>query len=89
MLGGAARRMPNVAPLNLIKSHAYTECGHVAQCFRLSKFGGAQHDTRESGRTRKDVRRAHRRAEDAVKRAFFDVNVRRPLECRTFFPAAV
>jgi hypothetical protein len=25
-------------------SHAYTECGHVAQCFALSKFCTARHD---------------------------------------------
>src|SRR5579862_4486078 len=27
-----------------IISHAYKECGHVAQCFSLLKFGCAQHD---------------------------------------------
>ena len=25
-------------------SHAYTEYGHVAQCFALPKFGGTRHD---------------------------------------------
>jgi hypothetical protein len=25
-------------------SHAYTECGHVAQCFALPNFGAARHD---------------------------------------------
>jgi hypothetical protein len=25
-------------------SHAYTECGHVAQCFALPNFSAARHD---------------------------------------------
>jgi hypothetical protein len=29
---------------NLIISHAYTEYGHVAQCFALPNFGATQHD---------------------------------------------
>jgi hypothetical protein len=37
----------------LFASHAYTECGHVAQHFGLPNFGGIQCHCFDSGRTMK------------------------------------
>ncbi len=72
---------------NLIISHAYTECGHVAQCFALSNFDATQHDVVIRGASTATTRHGDAPEwEDAIRRIFD--NVRRPLECRTFFPMA-
>jgi hypothetical protein len=72
----------------LIISHAYTECGHVAQYFGLPNFGGTQHDALIRGARAKTFVTAVNLSEGHDREGLFDDNVRRSVECRTFFPKA-
>jgi hypothetical protein len=74
--------------------HALKECCHDAQCFALPNFGGNRHIEKvaaninfQRARLNDSLPRAALEVEDAGK-GFFDDNVRRPLECRTFYPRA-
>jgi hypothetical protein len=58
MLSGVAQQMPTSRRelvTNLIISHAYTEYGHVAQCFALPNSGATQHDAVIRGARTKNV----------------------------------
>jgi hypothetical protein len=68
-------------------SHAYTECGHDAQCFALLNFDATRHDDLIR-RAHEDARHAKAAAEEAIQEGFETMKVRRPLACRTFFPKA-
>jgi hypothetical protein len=67
-------------------SHAYMECGHVAQWFALSKFRDTRHDNSiRDGRAKTFVTMFGRRNDQVDP---FDANVRRPMECKMFFRKA-
>jgi hypothetical protein len=91
--GGGATLQPHAkaVPLSnghvLLASHAYKECGHVAQHFGLPNSDSIRHHGFDLGRMMKTSIALHD-GKEAAGRVFPNNNVRRTFQCRTFFPKA-